>query len=442
MKSQEKVTIGIRREDKNVWERRVPLTPDQVSELKDSHPLEFYVQPSSIRVYSDREYEEAGARVVEDLSHCSTVFAVKELPLNFIQPGKTYVFFSHTIKGQPHNMPMLRRLMEMKCTLIDYEKIVDHNGKRLIFFGWHAGVAGMIDTLWAFGKRLEYEGIKTPFSDVRQTYQYRSLTEAKEGISSVGKRIQKEGLHASLVPLVCGFAGYGNVFRGAEEIINLLPVVRVSPDDLVRLFEKEAQRDVVYTVVFRKEHTVEPISTFDRFDLREYTQHPERYRSRLHKYVPYLSILVNCIYWEKRYPRILTKEFLKELFTRESLPRLRVIGDLSCDIEGGVECTVRATDPGNPVYVYDPLSGNTVDGVKGKGVVVLAVDNLPCELAREASSDFGEALKRFVPVIASVDRTVPFDRLALPPEIKEAVILYHGELTPKYRYLEKHVRSY
>ena len=143
--------VGIRREDKSVSERRVPVTPDDVRILKEQG-VEIVVQPSNIRVFSEKEYVAAGATVSEDLSQCPVVFALKEIPSTFFRKGGAYLFFSHTIKGQPHNMPMLRRMMELGCDLIDYERVVDEKNRRLVFFGWHAGVAGMIESLVALRK--------------------------------------------------------------------------------------------------------------------------------------------------------------------------------------------------------------------------------------------------------------------------------------------------
>ena len=194
-------------------------------------------------------------------------------------------------------------------------------------------------------------------------------------------------------------------------------------------------------MVFKEEHLVEPISSQDRFELQDYYDHPQKYRSRFSSYVPYLTVLVNGIYWEAKYPRLLTKDYLRVLFTGPERPRLRVIGDISCDVEGAVECTVKCTEPGDPVYVYNPLSGEITDGYSGDGVVVLAVDILPSELPREASIDFSAVLKEFVPAIAQADFSVPFEELALPPEIRRAVIAYRGELTPDYRYLEQYLRG-
>jgi len=149
-------------------------------------------------------------------------------------------------------------------------------------------------------------------------------------------------------------------------------------------------------------------------------------------------VLVNAIFWASKYPRLATKSYLKELFSGEK-PRLRVIGDISCDVEGAIECTVKATSPGDPLFVYEPLTGNVADGHEGPGVVVLAVDILPSELPREASVDFSRILKPFIPAIASADFSAPFEAVNLPPEIKKAVIAYRGQLTPDYEYIQQYI---
>ncbi len=437
------VCIGIRREDKNIWERRVPIIPEHVRQLQEERGIEVWVQPSEIRVFRDEEFTQAGAQVEEDLSSCPVVFAIKEIPVRFFHQGHTYAFFAHVIKGQPYNMPMLKRLLELGCQLIDYEKVTDERGRRLIFFGRHAGRAGMINTLWALGQRLNWEGVPNPFSDLRQAHQYDSLAEARAAVSALGERIVQEVLPDPVTPLICGFAGYGNVFRGANEIIELLPVQEIEPQEVAAVAQSTAHaRDRLYKVVFKEEHTVEPISLENRgrFELQDYYDHPEKYRSRFRTYLPHLTLLVNCIYWEAEYPRLVTKADLKRLYGGPQMPRLRVIGDVSCDVEGAIECTVKCTDPGDPVFVYDPFEDHAVDGFEGRGLVVLAVDILPSELPREASEYFSGVLMQYVPAIAQADYSVPFEELALPPEIRRAIIVYQGELTPDYRYLEQYLR--
>lgn len=435
-----KYVIGIRREDKNKWERRVPLTPEHVRELIQDHSIEIWLQPSPIRIFPDEEYIKAGAKIEEDLSLCPVVFGVKEMPLHFFLPNKTYVFFSHVIKGQAYNMPMLKRMLELRCQLIDYEKVTDEKGGRLIFFGKHAGLAGMIDTLWALGQRLSWEGIPNPFEKIKNAYKYKSLTQAKEEISEVGMKIKTEGLNKSLVPLICGIAGYGNVSHGVQEILDLLPIKEITPDEIFTLIRSSNySKNHIYKVVFKEEHMVEPISQRNRFELQDYYDHPEKYRSKFESYIPHLTMFVNCIYWDNRYPKLVTKKYLKQLFSNREKPNLRVIGDISCDIEGSVECNLKWTQPDNPIYVYDPFEDKTIDGYEGTGPVILAVDNLPCEISKEASVYFSQVLKQFVPKIAKADFLIDFDRCILPAPIKNAVIAYQGELSPNYRYIKNYL---
>ncbi len=428
--------IGVRREDMYHWERRVPLVPEDLRELADGHGLTFSIQSSDKRIFSDDAYRAAGLDVVDSLTDCPIVIGLKEIPLPALRRGAVYVFFSHTIKGQPANMPMLRRCLDLGCTIIDYERIVDGNGRRLIFFGNYAGLAGAIDTLWTLGRRLAWEGIDTPLAEIRQASTYADLAEAKTAIGRVGERIASDGLPEEISPLVLGIAGYGNVSKGVQEILDLLPSEEIDAADL--LGDSEPLRGPIVKVVFREEDTVLPLVGGKPFDLREYYAHPERYRAGFERYLPKLHVLINCIYWEPRYPRLVTAEAIRRLYA-DGRPALRVIGDISCDVEGSIEVTVRSTEPDDPVYVYDPQTGSIRSGVEGTGPVMMAVEILPTELPREASIYFSGILKRFVPAIAAADYDEAFDALALPPELKRAVICHRGELTPDYRYLEGHL---
>jgi alanine dehydrogenase len=429
--------VGVRREDKSIWERRVPLAPADIRTLREREGIQVRVQPSPIRVITSEEFREAGVDVDEDLAPCSVIVGVKEIPEAQFEPGKTYAFFSHTAKAQPYNMAMLGALMDLGCTLIDYERIVDDAGRRLIFFGRHAGLAGMVETLWALGRRLAWEGIPNPFTDLRHTYEYADLAAVKEAVHGAGERIRHEGLPRAVVPLTIGVAGYGNVAKGTFEILDELPLQEIAPSELPALVGGGmASPREVYKVVFKEEHTVEPLEPGHQFALPEFYTHPELYRGVFTRHVPFLSVLVNCVYWEAKYPRLVTKAFLRRHFD-EHTPRLRVIGDISADIEGAVECDTHTTEADNPVYVFDPATGETVDGVAGAGPVVMAVDILPTELPRDASHDFSRVLVGFIPAIARADYSVSFEELALPPDLKRAVIVHRGELAPEYRHLEQ-----
>jgi len=427
-------TLGIRREDKNKWERRVPIIPGHVRKLKEKHGIKTIIQPSTIRVFTDKEFESSGAIVDEDLSSSSVVFAVKEIPKKFLQTGKTYIFFSHTIKGQSYNMPMLKKMMELGCTLIDYEKITDENGRRLVFFGKFAGLAGMIDTLWAYGQRMKWNGIKSPFSEIKQTIHYHDLNKARDSLQIIGEKIKREGLPKALAPFVVGFAGYGNVSSGAQEILDILPVKEIRPNQIEAIHENFSNK-VVYKVIFKEEDIVEPVSSEKEFNLQEYYDQPHLYRSIFQQYICRLSILMNCIYWDKQYPRLVTKEFLEENLTGQL--KLQVIGDISVDINGAIEFTEKVTPPDNPVYVYNPIRDDVIEGFRGNGIVVMAVDNLPCELPKESSQAFSDSLLSFIPSIIKADFFVSFELLELPPEIKNAMILHQGKLTPNYQYINR-----
>ena len=434
-----KPRIGIRREDKNRWEKRVPLTPEQVLFLGTTHNIETVIQPSKIRIFSDDQYIEAGAVVQEDLSSCAIIFGIKEMPASFFQKDKAYAFFSHTIKGQKYNMDMLKKMIYLGCHLIDYERVIDQDKNRLLFFGRYAGLAGMIDTLWALGKRLSWEGTHNPFASLNRTFEYDSLDEAKEAVASVGQCIQRDGVPSLSTPLLCGFAGYGHVSLGAQEIFNLLPYREIDPDDIETEFNRpKTNQNFLYKVVFYEKDLVEPLENSRPFDLQDYYDHPENYRSKFNKYLQYMTLLINGIFWSPKYPRLVTKANLENMWKTKP-PPLRIIGDITCDIEGAIECTLHTTQPDNPTFVYDPLTDQALDGYQGNGLVVLAVDNLPCELPGESSDHFGRTLIKFIPEIATAEFSTDLNHCNLPPEIYNGLILHSGHLTPQYKYMKKYL---
>jgi alanine dehydrogenase len=432
--------IGIRKENIDSSEKRAPLTPEHINELVNRKNIQVIVQPSDNRIFKENDYVKSGAKISEDLSQCNIIFGVKEIPLADFQPKQSYCFFSHTIKGQSHNMPMLKQILFLKNTLLDYEKVLDETGKRLIFFGKYAGYAGMIDTLWALGNRLNWEGIPTPFRDIKYASTYLSLKEAKAAVYEVGKIIKSQGLPEILMPLICGFAGYGQVSQGAQEIFDLLPIKEIKPAQLASIISaKDHSNRFIYKVIFKEEDMVEPITKDLPFSLNHYYQHPEKYQSTFHRYLPYLTLLINGIYWDPRYPKLVTKKNLNQVYTHNKIAKLKVIGDITCDIEGSIECNVKATTSQNPVYVYDPSLDTIKDGWEGDGIVILAVDKLPSEFPKDASSSFGDSLIPFVPALANCNFDEPLDNIGLPVEFREAAIAHHGKLTPNYKYLSKFI---
>jgi len=438
--------IGMRREDKNRWERRAPLTPEDVQRLIATHGARFIVQPSTSlpaprlaglprRIYPDEAFARAGARIDEDLSPCDLVLGVKEMPISLFRRHSAYFFFSHTIKCQPFNMPMLKALLDRGCTLFDYELIADEQNRRKVFFGRHAGLAGMIDTLAALGQRLVVEGIPSPFAELRMAHEHSSLADAQAAVLEVGGKINAVGLDERIVPLIVGFTGYGNVSKGAQEILDLLPTHAIQPEELPDL---RTRHDVdarhVYKVEFKEADMFMPRDPGAGFELQHYFQHPEQYASIFERHAPHLNVLINGIYWHEKVPRLVTKDFLKHLYT-QGRPHLRVIGDISCDILGGIEATVQATTPDEPCFVYDPQTDSAHPGYAGRGPVIMAVDNLPCELPLESSQHFSTSLRGFVEELAEVDLSGRKGLSSLSYPLRQSIIAFRGELEPRFRNL-------
>ena len=431
----DKPMLGLRREDKNHWERRTPLTPDHVRHLVDQG-VRVRVQPSTVRIFSDDDYRAAGALVDEDLSSCPVVFGVKEIPAALLQEGQAYVFFSHTIKGQAYNMPMLQRLLDLGCHLLDYEKMVDSRGRRLVFFGRHAGLAGAVETLHAFGQRLlRVDGLRTPFARIKQAWEYASVGHAQEALAAVRAAIDAEGgLPEALRPLVIGVAGYGNVAQGVGDMIQPLGITDVAPEDVSTLDASDP--GAIYRAVYKEEHLVQPKDPSRPFELQEYYDHPERYEGIFAPNLRHLSVLFNAIYWEERYPRLFSLEEIAALHPAGGpQPKLRVIGDITCDIGGSVPCNVGETSPDAPTYVWNPDDGSSRPGVAGRGPVIMAVDNLPCEFPADASRHFGDALLPFVEAVARADWSKELARTGLPDELLPSLLVLRGELTPDYAHL-------
>jgi len=432
--------IGIRKEDKDVTERRAPLTPEQVKELIRDHRIRVIVEPSPNRIFTETDYRNAGAEISSDLSSCNIIFGVKEIPVNSLIPNKALCFFSHTIKAQPYNMPMLKKILELKDTLLDYELVMDANGKRIIFFGTFAGYAGMIDSLWAMGQRLKLEGYHTPLAEIQQAYRYSSLKAARAAIAEIGEKIKKDGLPDALTPFIVGFTGRGHVAQGAQDIFDLLPVETISPTRLIDFVnEGNYSNRVLYKTVFLRRHIYAPKEGSADNLPDEYFRNPQNLKPHFQEYLPYLSMLINCIYWEPPFPKLITRAAIRQHYLNQKEHKLKVIGDITCDIQGSIELTIKPTSYLNPVYVYEPLTDRVIDGLEGNGPVIMAVDKLPTELPREASEYFGNSLKPFVPDLAAANYDVPFTELTLPEEFRKAVIAHRGMLTPSFKYLQKHL---
>jgi len=428
--------LGIVKETKNKWERRVPLNPQAVDELIKKG-FEVIIQPSETRIYKDEEYRKVGAELCDDLSGCDFIIGVKEIYQSDLIPGKPHLFFSHVIKGQDYNMPNLQHILDSKVTLLDYEKIADENNRRLVFFGKFAGDAGMVDTLHGLGQRLKQQyQIDTPFLKIKQSYQYSSVQDAIDQIRFVGQEIELNGLPEEITPLNIFLLGYGHVAQGCQEILTALPIVEISPDQLEE-YSKNCEKNKIYLSVFKEEHLVER-KDGGEFELQDYFANNSAYKSSLEQYLPYCSIYMNAIYWTPECPVFLSNTYLKDI--QGSKPKLIIIGDITCDIGGSVQATVKEASPDNPVFIYDAKTEVETDGYQGEGFAVMAVDNLPCEFPKEASDNFSNALMPFMESILLNDYSKSIHDSSLPDEIKKACITHHGKLETDFKYLEEYLK--
>ena len=435
-------TLLIRAEDKNRWERRAPVVPADLAEILSKTGAQALVEKSDKRFFSEDQYAAVGAVGCKGMADGGVILGVKEIPIEKILDNKTYLFFSHTIKGQSDNMPLLQRIIDSGSTLIDYEKITDDHGRRLIYFGPFAGDAGAIDILSLMGEHWADKGIDTPFAAVKRAHQYDSVEAARAHLTDIGNKIRKDGLPQALSPFTVGILGYGNVSSGAQQIFNCLPTERIPADEIhAFLAQGRGNRHTVYVTVFKEQDLVEPVAAGAAFDLKEYFDHPERYKSRFERFLPGYTLLVNAVYWEKRYPKFVTWEGLKRLAEATPAPKLNGIADITCDTFGSIECNVKSTDSDMPAYRVDPAAGTTSDGHLGEGIVLLAVDNLPCELPNDSSTFFSSQLKPFVPGLLSADYDSTLEASGLPLEIQRAVIVYNGRLTRTYEYLNAHLKK-
>lgn len=437
--------VGILSESVNKWERRTPLTPSHCARLlhHGTGVSKIIVQPSTKRIHHDALYQEVGCEISQDLSLCGLILGIKQPELEMILPNRAYAFFSHTHKAQKENMPLLDKILAERASLYDYELIVGENGKRLLAFGNFAGRAGMIDFLRGLGQRYLSLGYSTPFLSLGSSYMYPSLAAAKAAVISVGEEIATQGLPLGISPLVFVFTGSGNVCSGAQEIFKLLPHTFVDPSKLSELHKTETNQArhgskrifQVYGCIVTAQDMVEPKDPMKVFDKVDYYAHPEHYNPIFHeKIAPYTSVIVNCMYWEKRFPPLLSYKQIQDLM-RNGCP-LVGIADITCDIGGSLEFVDRTTSIDSPFFRYDAITDSYHEDMEGNGVICLAVDILPTEFAKEASQYFGNVLSQFVTNLASAT-----DITNLPAHLRRACIVHGGVLTSLYDYIPRMRKS-
>jgi alanine dehydrogenase len=396
--------VGIIREGKINVDTRVPLTPKQCRYLLDtSQDLQIFVQPSQERCFSDEEYESQGIAIEENMQSCELLLGVKEVPISMLLPEKTYLFFSHTIKKQPYNRELLRSILQKKIRLIDYECLRNERSQRVIAFGRWAGIVGAHNAILTWGRR---EGK----FNLKPMHECRDWAEAQT---------YYQNLPLTNIKLV--ITGEGRVASGACEVLDLMKIKRISPQAfLEQNFDEAVYTQLAVKDMYRKQGEAV-------FDENNYYQHPEQYVSNFEPLTHTANIMLNGIYWDKRIPAFFSKEDMKRSdFT------IRVIADVTCDIapDSSIPSTIRASSIDNPIYGYDPLLCQETQPFQNNCIDVMAVDNLPNELPRDASEDFGNQL---------ISKVWPELNQADSRMIYEGTIALDGELNKPFEYLKDYV---
>lgn len=393
--------IGILREGKKPYDKRVPFTPLQCKELQDLYPdLTIIVQPSPHRCYRDEEYVASGITIAEDLSECDIIMGVKEVPVIDLIQEKKYFFFSHTIKKQPHNKKLLQEILKKNVTMVDFETLVDEADNRVIGFGRFAGIVGAYNGVMAYGLKYGLFNLKPAH-----------LCHDKKEMWDELDRINLPNIKIVVT-------GGGRVANGACETMGALNIRKVTPYEFLHY----SFREPVY-VQLHSEH-YHRRKDGGEFISHDFYKHPENYNSFFSSPGSFTSVtdmLVHCTYWNPGAPVLFTKQEMKD-------PRFRisVIADVTCDINGSIPSTERASTIEDKFYGYNPESGLIEDAFAPSTITVMAVDNLPCELPRDASEGFGKHLiERVIPALVVKD-----DGL-----IARATIATAGKLTERFSYL-------
>jgi alanine dehydrogenase len=398
------VRLGIIREGKTPPDKRVPFTPFQAEEIEQRFPhVKVVVEESPVRCFQDREYRALDVEVAPSVADCDILMGIKEVPTDRLIAGKTYLFFSHTIKKQPHNRRLLQEILKKNIRLIDYEALKDKLGNRLVAFGRFAGLVGAYNGLWTYGKRYKK-------FDLKRAYECFDVNDLKLELRKV-----------KLPPVKIVLTGAGRVGKGAMETLDSAGIRKVSPEDfLTKIFDEP-----VYVQLSSADYHVRKEG--GHFNREEFHHEPEKYNSTFLAFTKVADVLLAGAYWNPKAP---------VLFTRNDMLRpdfkIRVIADITCDIEGSIPSTLRASTIGAPLYDYDPATGKEMPALSNeKFVTVMAVDNLPCELPRNASEEFGRDL---------------LDKILQPLLVKDvegiisrATITKNGTLTSSFQYLQDYV---
>ena len=395
--------FGIITERKNPPDRRVVFSPEALLKLKNTFPeASIKVEHSDIRVFSDDDYKNLGFEVANDISDCDVFFGVKEVPIEALIPNKKYFFFSHTIKKQTYNRKLLQAILEKNIELFDHETIVDAKHKRLIGFGRYAGIVGAYNAFRAFG--IKFELFQLPKAETLN-----------------GKEALVEKLKRTLLPpLKIVLTGEGKVGNGAKEILDAMHIKPVSVENFLTKNYSEPIYVQIDYLDYNKRIDGKPSSKKDFFT------NPKAYISDFERFTKVSDIYIAGHFYANDAPVILTREMLLA-----SDCKLKVVADVSCDVNGPIACTLRASTIQDPFYGYYPFENKEVDVFHPAAIVVMAVDNLPCELPKDASEGFGEMfLEHVIPAFFNGDKDGILER---------AKMTENGKLSSNFSYLQDYV---
>ncbi len=397
--------FGIIKERKTPPDRRVVFSPQALVELKNQFPqAEIKVESSDIRVFTDEEYQQAGFEVTTDLSDCDVLFGVKEVPVDALIPNKKYFFFSHTIKKQPYNRKLLQSILAQNIDLYDHETIVDAQHKRLIGFGRYAGIVGAYNGLRGFG--LKYELFNIPKAE--------SLSGKDALIAKLKRQI--------LPPIKIVLTGKGKVAMGAKEILDGMKIKEVNASDFLTKIYSEPVYTQIDVLDYNKRQDGTPSSKADFY------ANPTDYISDFERFSKVADVFMAGHFYGNDAPAILTREMLQAPDCN-----IRVVADISCDVDGPIACTLRASTIADPFFGYLPSEHQEVPYMHPGAIVVMSVDNLPCELPNDASVGFGETfLAHVIPAFFNNDQ----DQL-----LARAQLTSQGKLTPRFAYLQEYVNE-
>ena len=398
-----KQTIALIREGKVPHDKRVALTPAQCVFLEKMYPnVDFVIQPCEYRCIPDSEYIDAGLNVSENISGCDIFIGIKEVPKADLIPGKIYLFFSHTIKKQPHNKDLLKAILEKKIQLIDYECLVDEHDNRIIGFGRFAGIVGAYNTIRAYG--LKYKKFK-----LKPAHECEHKTELEKEL----RKVKFDNIKILLT-------GGGRVTNGALEMLGFMKIRRITSYEFLKFSHSEPTYTQIHSSDYNAAADGQP------WNKEHFYHHPEAYVSTFNKYASRCDILMHCAFWNPKAPVLFTKEEMKE-----SNFKIRVIGDITCDINGSIPSTTKSTTIDSPYFEYDQQQMKIIDEMTEKTITTMAVDNLPCSLPRDASEAFGNELIEKVLPSLFLDRENDL--------ISRASITLNGKLTERYQYLTDYV---